>query len=84
MSVTCLQFYELGLSVSVACMRFFKMPLSVSVACLHFFQMALSVSATCLRYEIIRVCSVSALKKVQLSVYAPVTCLVCVCAFKNT
>ena len=35
-------------------------------------------------YTYVRVCSVSALKKVQLSVYAPVTCLVCVCAFKNT
>ena len=32
----------------------------------------------------VRVCSVSALKKVQLSVYAPVTWLVCVCAFENT
>ena len=34
-------------------------------------------------YTYVRVCSVSALKKVQLSVYATVTCFVCVCAFKN-
>ena len=53
MSVTCLQFYELGLSVSVACLRFLKMPLSVSVACLCFFKMAFSVSVTCLCYEIL-------------------------------
>ena len=35
-------------------------------------------------YTYVRVCSVSALEKVQLSVYASVTCLVCVCAFENT
>ena len=61
----------------------------VCVCCvsLFFFQLALSVSVTCLRYEIIPMSvSVACLhsKKVQLSVYAPVTCLVRVCAFKNT
>ena len=74
--------------MSVACMHFLKMPLSVSVACLLFSSGIVSGIVCDLfalrNYTNVCACSVSALKKVQLSVYAPVTCLVRVCAFKNT
>ena len=51
-SVTCLQFYELGLSVSVACLHFFKMALSVSVTCLCYEIIPMSVSVACRKVSI--------------------------------
>ena len=97
MSVTCLLFYELGLSVSVACLRFLKMPLSVSVPCLHILKMPLSVSVACLRFvKMPTSVSVACLRffKMQISMSTAslrskkstcrCMCRWYICAYKNT
>ena len=73
MSVTCLQFHELGLSVYVACLRFFENAFvcvcSVSALFSNGIVCVCDVSAI-RNYTYVRVSSVSALKKIQLSLYS--------------